>query len=159
MLDAPALEGFELFTGLTEQQLQLLTPFARQENVAPGTVFSREGQRAQFLYLVEQGRVALELAVSRPDGGHTRPTVLAILGPGQALGWSALVEPFILTASARALDPCRLVALEAAPLREALSRYPDVGYLLLSNLSKVLAERLAQTRQTLIYERGWAMVG
>ena len=122
-----------------------------------GHIF-REGERGRFLYVGGEGRAALEMTVKRPDGGLTRPAPVATIGPGETFGWSAIVEPHILTLSAKAVGPCSLILLDGNELREALNQYRDVGFLVLEGVTLLLADRLSQTRETLIYERGWALM-
>ncbi|MBI2165758.1 MAG: cyclic nucleotide-binding domain-containing protein [Chloroflexi bacterium] len=153
------LKGCWLFDGLSEEQLGLLGTFCGQMQVAEGSVIFREGEPARYLYVVGEGRVGLEMSVQRPDGGLTRPAVVAVLGPGEAFGWSAVVAPHVMTMAARALEPSVVGLLEGKALREVLGCYRDVGYVVMCNLAKLLARRLNQTREALLYERGWAMVG
>lgn len=60
--------------------------------------------------------------------------------------------------SAIALERCELLTVEGEALREAMRRYLALGNVLLVNLTKLIGQRLHQTRQALIYERGWANV-
>lgn len=152
------LERCELLAGLHEEQVQILTNLAAPLEVEEGTLLFREGDSAKFLYVIGEGKVALEMVVSKPNGGHTHPATVATLGPGEAFGWSAIVDPYVLTMSARAAGPCQLVRLDGVALREVLRSYQGIGFVFMSNLTRLLAGRLARTRETLIYERGWAMV-
>lgn len=147
-----------LFSGLGEHQLRTLATFAWETEVPEGEVVFREGERARCLYAVVRGRVALAMRVQPPDGGPARLATVATLGPGEAFGWSAIVEPHVMTLTARAVEPSTLLVVEGDTLREVLRRYRDVGYLVMAALARLLGERLGQTRQALIYERGWAWV-
>lgn len=152
------IKGCALFQGLDDAQLAVLLPLCSATMVAKDALLFQEGDPARFLYIVAQGKVALEMAVCKPDGSLARPATIAVLGPGDAFGWSSLVEPHVFTLSARALEQCQVVCLEGKKVREALEKAYDVGYLVMKNLTRLLAERLAETRGALIYERGWAMV-
>ena len=98
------------------------------------------------------------MTVNRPDGGATRPASVAILGPGEAFGWSSIVEPHISTLSAKAVDTASLISLEGTALWKALDHDRNAGYLVTVGLAKLLADRLVCTRESLILERGWAML-
>lgn len=146
------------FAGLSDEYLQLIATFSHRSAVGSGTTIFLQGRPAKHLYIIQQGKVGLEMLVPSPSGGGTRPTVVSVLGPGEAFGWSALVEPYVFSLSAVALDRCELIMVEGEALREAMRRYLSLGYVVLSNLTKLMAQRLRQTRQALIYERGWATV-
>jgi CRP-like cAMP-binding protein len=159
MTTMQVLQDHELFRGLDSEELLLLQTFTTAVAVERGSAIFTEGEPARFLYAIRQGKVGLEMAVPKPDGGYTRRMMVTILGPHDVFGWSALVEPHTFTLSARALEQCDLVKVEGRALREALHIYREVGFVVMSNLAEILAKRLAQTRQALVYERGWAMVG
>ena len=152
------LRESQLFRGVRNQHLQLFLPMCRQDSVTKGAPIFLEGEPARFLYIVTQGRVALEMRLERPDGSVAGPTTVASIGPGDAFGWSALVEPHILTLSAKAVEPSELLLIGADAFREVLGHYPDVGYRVMVNVAKLLAERLSQTREAFVYERSWVFM-
>ena len=108
------------------------------------TVF-REGDRDSFLYVVEEGRVAIEIAVP----GRGRVTILTV-GPGEVFGWSSLFHQRPKTASARTIEPTRALALDAGRLRELCDADPRLGYLLTRRILEVVSERLKATRMQLL---------
>lgn len=114
-----------------------------------------QGEPAVFIYIVQEGRVALEMTLERPDGSLTHTTTVASVGQGEAFGWSALVEPYVLTLSAKAVECCELILIEGQKLREVLKRDGDMGYLVMANVAKLLAGRLMRTREAFVYERNW----
>lgn len=153
-----SLRRCHLFEGVSDRELTMVLTFAHEVEADAGAVIFREGQHAHSLYVMQEGSAALEMSVQRPDGGVTLPTTVAVLAPGDALGWSALVEPYVLTATARALVPTMLVDVDGQALREFLQRYRDLGYTVMRNLAYLIAQRLTCSRQALIYERGWVLV-
>lgn len=98
------------------------------------------------------------MTVNSHGGGPSAPAPVALIGPGEAFGWSALVEPRLMTLNARAIEPSTILVVEGAPLRETMRRDRDIGYAILQNLVGLLAHRLSQTREALVYERGWMLV-
>ena len=149
------LKDSQLFKGLTDTQLQLLSAISRETEAANGSRLFEQGTPAKHLYIVGRGRVALEMRLERPDGSVTHTATVAGAGPGDAFGWSAVVPPHVLTLSAYAQEPSTLVLVEGEKLRELLHRHTEVGYLVMVNLAKLLADRLAQTREAFVYEREW----
>lgn len=69
---------------------------------------------------------------------------------GEALGLSWLFPPYQWRFSARALDPSELVALDARSLRDKAQMNPEFGYDLLTRMSKMMRERLQNTRRRLV---------
>ena len=85
---------------------------------AGATVF-REGDCDSVFYVVEAGRVAIEITLP----GRGRVTILTV-GPGEVFGWSSLFFQRAKTASARTVEPTRALALDAVRLRALATRTP-----------------------------------
>ncbi len=109
------------------------------------TIFA-EGDQDARLYLVLEGRVAIEKYVP----GRGRVTLLT-LGPSEIFGWSAVV-PVIgtRTATARAVAPTRAVTFDSAALQQICDEDHDLGYLVFRRLTNVIAGRLSATRLQLL---------
>ncbi|MDP3062756.1 MAG: cyclic nucleotide-binding domain-containing protein [Chloroflexota bacterium] len=153
MTIAQVLRRCHLFAGLKDEQIAEVLPLCAQTTALDGGILFKQGGPATSLYVVETGNVALEMSVFL-----THPVLVARVGPGEALGWSALLEPHVMTLSAKAMGPgpCSLVKVEGAGLRSLLERRGDIASLVWRGLAELLAHRLTQTRQALVHERGWA---
>ena len=147
------LQQNELFGTLTEEEMSKLAPFCSPFVVVEDVVLFREGRPASHLYLVTEGRIALQKSVRPRHGTHSRRTTVAVCQPGEIFGWSALVEPYQYTLSAVAWELSRLIIMDAKVLRRALAMYPEMGYRVMTALSAVMSKRLKQTTEALINER------
>ena len=150
-----ALSQSQVFKGLREDEVSLFAPLREELSVERGESVCRAGNPARYLYVVEEGRVALTMTLSRPDGSVTQPTTVASLGPMEAFGWSSLVEPRVLRFSAQAVEPSRLTRLDGRALQTVMEEHPSVGYRVMVNLTQLLGSRLARTREAFVYERDW----
>ena len=149
------LRNSSIFRGLSEQELALLELACREETAIKGALVLKQDELARCLYLVDEGRVGLHMSLERPDGSSTGRTAVASIGPGEAFGWSALVQPYQSTLSATAVELCKLIALEGSTLRELLADHRDMGYTVMVNVAGLIAERLAETREALVYDRSY----
>lgn len=84
--------------------------------LAPGDVVFHEGDLPTTAYLIEEGRV--EVSVQR-EGQQVR---LAMLSPGDLLGEMAVIDDAPRTATARAAEPCVLLAIDRAAIAERLTQ-------------------------------------
>lgn len=150
---AETLRSSRLFEGISDEQVQKIIPLCRTLNVGKGTTIFREGESAKTIYLVRTGRAAVEMSLERPDGSTARSTVVASISPREAFGWSALVEPNVLTLSSKAMVATELVLIEGLGLRRLLDRSPRLGYRVMNNVAALLAERLADIREAFVAER------
>jgi CRP-like cAMP-binding protein len=137
--------GHPFFTGLPEGSVELVARCARRATFASGDLLLREGDEADTLHLIEQGRVAVEIhAPSRES------LVIETVDAGHVVGLSWMAPPFRWHFDVRALTPVSTVAVDRDALRSELERRPDIGYALLGRLSSVLLERLQATRVRLL---------
>jgi CRP-like cAMP-binding protein len=114
-----------------------------------GAYVFREGQSSAHVYLVAEGEVGLEVTLP----GH-EPARLQTAGPGELLGWSPVLGLGPMTASARTLTPCRLVALSADRIQELAREDPLFGIEFLRRTAVALAQRLNATRRQLLEASG-----
>ncbi|MBM4406045.1 MAG: Crp/Fnr family transcriptional regulator [Chloroflexi bacterium] len=147
------IKAASIFQGLSDEHLAAFEAIGKTQMVERWTRIFNEGDPARNLYIVGTGRVALEVALERPDGSHTPRTTVASLGPGDAFGISALVEPHVLTMSAYAVEPSELLLFEGHKLRDILEGNKAVGYVVMRNLAQVLEKRLAGAREAFVYDR------
>ncbi|HVX12230.1 MAG TPA: Crp/Fnr family transcriptional regulator [Pirellulales bacterium] len=110
-----------------------------------GTPLFQEGAENRALYIIEHGRVGLDMHV--PGRGRIR--VLSV-GSGDVLAWSALLGEGVMTVSATALEPTRAVTLPAKEVLELCARNHEIGYGLMRHLAVALAQRLVATRLQLL---------
>ena len=163
MIQATArLRDNELFGALTEEELSRLAPLCSDFVVIEDAVVFTEGRTASHLYLVTEGQIALQKAIRVPHARHSRRTTVALCGPGDVVGWSALVDPFKYVLSAMGWESSRLISVDAKLLRRVLDLYPELGYKVMMSLSAVMSRRLRQTTEALVSERqvslcGWKM--
>jgi len=139
------LAEHSFFRGLPRQYLELVAGCATNVRFDAGSFIAREGEDADYFYLIRHGKVALELFVPT-KGTHTVET----LGPGDILGWSWLVPPYRWRFDARATELTRAIALDGKCLRGKCESDHDLGYHLLKRFTFILSQRLEGTRLQLM---------
>jgi len=117
---------------------------------AAGDVIFTEGAPSLYLYLVKSGRVAIE--VHFPGWG--RREILSV-GPGELFSWSALVEPRLETASARALEASEVLGIKGGVLMDLCREDPEFGFQLYRTLAEVITDRLVSTHRQLLEGAPW----
>ncbi|MBV8257426.1 MAG: cyclic nucleotide-binding domain-containing protein [Actinobacteria bacterium] len=134
-----------VFEGLTQEQLELIGGCASNVGFEAGERLFREGDRADAFFLVRHGLVSLEAYV--PNRG---PITVETIGPGEIVGWSWLVPPYMWHFTGRAVDDVRAVQFDGACLRRKCDDDPVLGYELLTRFALVLVDRLQATRLQLM---------
>jgi CRP-like cAMP-binding protein len=141
-----ALQTIPWFQELEQEHFYQLLGIASLHVVDAMQYLFKEGDREDYLYVVLEGRVAIEMSV--PGRGRVR---VYTSEPMDVVGWSS-VTPVVRqrTASARAVLPSRLIALDSYKLRQLCEENHDLGYIVMRRLANVVASRLLVTRLQLI---------
>lgn len=130
---------------LDHPHLESLLGCASKVKFEPGEAIFRIGEPANTFYLIQRGRVAVEVPA---HGG--RPISIQTLGENSVLGWSWLISPYQWRFDARAIEATEAIALDGRCLRGKTEEDHDLGYALLKRFSAVMAERLEATRIQLL---------
>jgi CRP/FNR family cyclic AMP-dependent transcriptional regulator len=138
---ARILGEHSFFYGLPARYLDLMVGCAKNIRFGMGETILREGDPADWFYLIREGKVAVQ--TSAPGRS---PVTLQTLGPEEILGWSWLVPPYLWRFDGRAVEPVRAIALDGSCLRRKCAEDHDLGYELLSRIAQVMARRLHATR-------------
>jgi CRP-like cAMP-binding protein len=139
------LVAIAFFSGLEPTHLDTLADIATTVQWESDANVFQEGDLDSPLYAVEQGRVAIEVAV--PGRGTV---TLMTVGPGEVFGWSSLFYRRPKSVAARTVEPTSALALDAARLRSLCDADPGLGYAVARRVLNVVSERLKASRIQLL---------
>jgi len=134
-----------LFSGCTEQDLVHLTGIAQNREFNDGEILFSQGDEARDLMVLVSGKVRLELPVSIL--GKSRNIAFETTGPGDVVGWSALVPPYRFTLSARVSGEASIVAFPREKLGALCDTHPELGFRITKNLAAIVGRRLHTTQE------------
>jgi CRP-like cAMP-binding protein len=143
---ARELEKIPWFKEIEPEHLQKIIDIAHLRHVRAGEILFREGDKEDYLYIVIEGRIALDIFI--PHRGKVR---IYTAEPWDLFGWSS-VTPIIhqRTAGAVAVMDGLVVGIDSAKLRQACDEDHDLGYIVMRRLTNIIASRLLVTRLQLI---------
>lgn len=144
------LAGSQLFEGLTDGELDKITRLCREKVYEAGATIFTEGEVAKELYIVEDGKVVLEMTIRFGPGSGRRGSI-DVITKGQAFGWSAIAESHILTMSARCMEKTKVIALDGVGLRRLLEEDSHMGHKVMKRLVGLVSSRLRHARDTLAH--------
>jgi CRP/FNR family cyclic AMP-dependent transcriptional regulator len=142
---APVLAGQRFLHGMAADQLDALAATASEVTFPAGHRIFADGGYVDKFWLIESGHVALDVQLP----GEC-PAVIGTVGIGKILGWSWLVPPYQWAFGAVCVTRVRAIEFNAPAVRDRCTADPALGYELTQRLFQVLAERLQETRATLI---------
>jgi hypothetical protein len=132
MIQVDRLRKVEMLQGLTEWELQNIAWVFHEENFPEGVSLCAEGERADQLYILEQGSVWIR---SQKLGQFNVNT------PGKIVGWSFLVPPYRYTASAQTTSPSRFLVIKSPDFYYLIHKEPKMGVKVMDNLAQIMASR------------------
>jgi CRP-like cAMP-binding protein len=150
MVSTEILKGFSLFGGLSETELAGIAKLCRERTHENGSVIFTIGGSATDVYLLKAGKVEIQIEFKIYEQ-EIRATVYTV-GKGEIFGWSALVPPHRLTASARCQGKADVIMINGKELMEFLEKDRRIGYVVMRNLSALISSRLASTTIALRHE-------
>ncbi len=131
----------ELVNGLSSAEVEQVLGLGTRMIVPGGTSLFQLGDPADRLFLVERGRIKLTLPMR--VRGREEDVLVEERGPGQAVGWSALIPPYRFTLAATAVvQDAEVITLPREALLKYFTANPTAGHKIALNLAVVVGHRL-----------------
>ncbi|GAA4460530.1 cyclic nucleotide-binding domain-containing protein [Novipirellula rosea] len=139
------LDTIGLDSGGSPFLIQPLADLASLETYPAQRLLFREGEVHAKIYWIKEGRVRLEMSGTRAGA-----KAMLTAGPGDLLGWSAVLGDQRMTATAMATLETTLISFDAAALSQLCEQNHDIGYKVMYTIAKSLSKRLVATRLQLL---------
>jgi CRP/FNR family cyclic AMP-dependent transcriptional regulator len=133
------LQHHAFLRGLSSSQIDALSTIARQVVFDENEPILTEGQLSSTFYLVTAGSVVVELRTPR------FVVCVEALGPGQAFGWSALLEHQDTLFQVRARERTTALCLDGHALKSQCRADPALGVEILQRTLSLVAGRVRAT--------------
>ena len=145
MVTIDTLRTCELFAELTDEELQQILPFCREEHHRKDEVMFSEGDEATAFYILMEGQVSLQYVIC-PQPDYCQDARILLDKPGDFMGWSSLVKPSRMTASGLCLTDVHLVDVDSKRVNELMERNSHIGFVILKELAGSLSRRLKDAK-------------
>ena len=133
MIDVTFLSSMDLFSGVQQDLLEPIVEQSTVQSLQRGDMLFSEGDDANDLYIVLEGRVAI---ANRSFDG--RESVVALMESGDLFGEMPLFRPDGRSADARVLENSSVVVIPYVPVKSLYQEHPEM----LWKIVDMLAERL-----------------
>ena len=131
------LRSVELFTGLTDDELDQVAAICTRRQLKEGDVLAKQGEAGRDLYIVSDG--LLEVSVIEQEVSR----VVINLGAGQLIGEMALVDHGPRSATVKAVsDPTYVQVIKHDEFEALCQRNTQIGYRVMQNLAVDLSFKL-----------------
>ena len=138
------LKTVPFFNELSHRQLKTVSDIMFERNFEPDELIFTEGQPGAALFLILDGKVAVEMCREK------RITILAILERGAFLGEMASINEAPRSANARSLERTCALALYRNDLSRLIQRDPQAACQIYRALASIVGDRLRSTNELLM---------
>jgi CRP/FNR family transcriptional activator FtrB len=113
--DIEQMRAVRIFQGVDRKHVDAMLRVSFLQRFPQGVELVREGEPADFLHVVIEGKVEVFSAY------RERETTVSVLGPGQCFIMAAVVLDRIYLKSARSLTPARVLLIPADAVRQCFA--------------------------------------
>lgn len=161
----PDLSQFPFFSGLSKDRLAEIEAFSMVQTLDQGDVVFNSDEPARNLYGLCEGEISLSLLfrekiitkdIKYEEYIRThveifeKPVIIEKVKNKDIFGWSAMVSPERMTATAKCENNCEVVLIPASDLKRIFNRDTELGYILASRVSSIIAQRLNSRTEKLV---------
>ena len=130
------LRRVPMFSGMTLEQLRVLSTHLEEQHFLRGEVIFQEGAFSQDLYIVVIGRISIIM-----DYGGAHERCLNTLSEGEFFGEMAIFEGAPRSATAVTEDEAELLVLAPEKFKQTIYQKPDMAFEIFRELSGRLRRR------------------
>ena len=131
-----------LCEGLSTEQVDKMAELAEVESRKAGEVIFEEDGTGRDLYILMDGRVAIEAYV--PGETDRTQTIVTVL-PGNLLGEFSLLDGAPRSATARVVDQAQILRISHDKLMSLMEHDNEIGYKVILNIAQLLTTRIRNT--------------
>jgi CRP-like cAMP-binding protein len=136
---AEFLATVPLLEGVPQTKLEELATILRRRELPVGEILWRQGDEAQAMLLLVEGRVSVSLSLP-----GDRTVEVTTLGPGEVLGEVPLLDGGQHSATVRVVEPTTLLSLTRADFAALVSGRHPSAFVLKRRIASVACSRLRQ---------------
>lgn len=125
--------------GMLDEEVKLLSEKFRTAHCGKGDVIIKEGNPSSELYIIDKGRVSVQIYSTRATGERE---IIAYLKDGDLIGEFSFIDGAPRSASVVAEEDTRLVYADYLELHRFLDEHEHIGYIFLKNIAKILTAKL-----------------
>jgi CRP-like cAMP-binding protein len=154
MVSPELLRRYQLFGTLAPEHLNAIAMLSDELRLEAGATLFEATQPADDLYVLIDGCLDLYyVAVDELNPELRRELFVSELNPGEPVGISALLEPYVYQGTVRSSCPSRLIRVEAAGLRALCEVDARISAVLMRAVAQAALDRLDHTRVQLAASR------
>ena len=134
------LKSIEIFSLLSENEIDEISPYLEDVRVASGSVLFRQGDEGNELFIVQLGAVATSIAL--PEGGSRE---IAVFRSGDFFGEMSIFENAPRSATCAAREDSELLVLHQRSIFRIIEDHPETAQKIMYRMLNITTQRLRNT--------------
>lgn len=143
---ARELARVAVFSMLSPEELELVASCCKRRCHYKGEAIFEDCDPGDDLFVILRGRISIRLESITPH----YEVVITSLGEGQVIGEMALLGSERRSASAVCTEPTETLQINGPALRALFEKHPRLGFVVVSNLGRILSDRLRRMNRRLL---------
>ncbi len=140
IMEASPTKEFDLFQGVSQRVIAEIGKLGEEVSFTRDDVIFKGDEPGSFFYELVEGEV--DIIVLEKENMH-----FIVKRPGEIFGWSALVEPYVYSVTARCLAPTRVIRIGRDVIENVVKRHPEEGLIIYKHIIGIVAQRLRSAYQ------------
>ena len=140
IMEASPTKEFDLFKGVSQRVIAEIGKMGEEVSFERDDVIFRADEPGSSFYELVEGEV--DIVVLEKENMH-----FIVKRPGEIFGWSALVEPYVYSATARCLAPTKVIRIGRDIIENEVKRHHEEGLIIYKHLIGIVAQRLRSAYQ------------
>jgi CRP/FNR family cyclic AMP-dependent transcriptional regulator len=145
MVEIDELKCCQILGDLDDRELAEVAKLATIEKRSAGSRVITTGTNATATYLIKEGKVEVRM---RSRSGHE--VLIDTLGPGDLVGWSAVLDHQMFKADIWTVEDSTLIVLDGVKLRQLFEANNHIGYRVVRMIADIVASRMERMRARLV---------
>ncbi len=126
------MQGVKFFEGIDSDVIQKIESSCSKVSFDSDQVIFKKGTSAEFLYILEQGKV--ELLLRSSDS-----TTATLSDPGEVFGWSSIVEKGIYTSTCTSIEPASMLRISKDKIEAIFDEHPKAAIKFYQRLGSIFS--------------------
>lgn len=139
------IQEAQLFRGMSRETANEISKIMIEESHGPGTFIFEAGAPARHFYILIEGRVRLSI-------GTKSEITYTVSTPGEAFGWTGLVDRPTYTATANCVFHSKVMKIDNEKLSKILENDTASGMIFFKRLAEAVVQRLICNYESFLAE-------
>ena len=142
MLLKDRIKGFDIFTGLSPDELEKIIPLCQICNFNADDIIVEEEAIGTALYIILEGRLEVEMRTPQPQMPENANKHIATRKAGEIFGVMSFIRKDRTVARLIAIEKMVVIKIDGDKLNKLFENNNHLGYLVMQNIALILDQRL-----------------